>query len=148
MAEDQAQTPEKVQEQPQEPDYKALYEQAQADVDKWKALSRKNEARAKAAAEDRSSNAEIAALQDELAAIKHERQRDLWVSQAIKDNGLDIKDAPLIIADNEVDVVAKAQALKARLDSAPKFSPYKDSGESKKSEKTPEQEFAEFMKGM
>ena len=57
MAEEQAQTPEKVQEQPQEPDYKALYEQAQADVDKWKALSRKNEARAKAAAEDRSSNA-------------------------------------------------------------------------------------------
>ncbi len=140
--------------QEQEPDYKAMYEQAQtqldaakADAEKWKSMSRKNEARAKAAAE-RSDNAEIAALQDKLAAMEHERDLNAWVHKAIKDNGLTLDDAPLISANTEEEVIERAKALKTRIDNAPKFSPYKDSGETKAKAKTPEQVFADFMKGL
>ena len=59
-----------------EPDYKALYEAAQADAEKWKALSKKNEGRAKsnagAAKSLEDATAQLADLTARLEALEGE----------------------------------------------------------------------------
>lgn len=63
----------------QEPDYKALYEKSQKDVEKWKAMSRKNEERAKgnagAASELEGANAQLAEVLQRLNAIEGENAK-------------------------------------------------------------------------
>ena len=63
----------------QEPDYKALYEKSQKDVEKWKAMSRKNEERAKgnagAASELEGANAQLADVLQRLNAIEGENAK-------------------------------------------------------------------------
>ncbi len=62
-----------------EPDYKALYEQAKADAERWKTQSRKNESRAKsnagAARELDDATQQLADLSARLAAIEGENER-------------------------------------------------------------------------
>lgn len=64
--------------EPTEPDYKALYEQAKADAEKWKAQSRKNESRAKAnsgaASELEQNKSQLQELSERLSSLEKENE--------------------------------------------------------------------------
>ena len=82
-----------------EPDYKALYEKAQADAERWKAQSRKNESRAKSnagAARDLDEvnqqvaelSQQLAAIQGENAALKAQAARSALVAKVAAETGV------------------------------------------------------------
>lgn len=75
-----------------EPDYKALWEAAQADAEKWKALSRKNEGRAKANEDATHQLADLSerltAIETENATLKADAERRKIVSEVAKDTGV------------------------------------------------------------
>ena len=104
-----------------EPDYKAMYEQAQADAEKWKALSRKNEAKYKEAANAPSADAdEIAQLREQLDTMKHNQEVADWKATAMAANGLSASDAAWVTGSTQEEINASAAAFKARIDAVPK----------------------------
>lgn len=105
-----------------EPDYKALYEQAQADAEKWKAQSRKNESRAKSnagAAKDleeanaqlESLSARIAAIEDENSTLKAEAERTALVAKVAATTGVPEPIVASLSAQDEETLSAAATAI-------------------------------------
>ncbi len=105
-----------------DPDYKALYEQAQADADKWKAQARKNEGRAKsnAGAAKSLESAEqqlqdlsqrLAAIEGENATLKANAQRAALVSEVAKETGVSEAIVSTLAANDKEALTAAATAI-------------------------------------
>jgi len=105
-----------------EPDYKALYEQAKADAEKWKAHSRKNEERAKSNAgaarelgdatqqlEDLSKR--LAAIEGENAQLKAEAERAQLVAKVAAATGVPEQIVAALAATDEESLTVQAQAV-------------------------------------
>ena len=122
-------------------DYKALYEQAardleaaQADVEKWKGLSRKNEGRAKtnagAAKDLEDANAQLAdlsarlsAIEGENAALKASAARSALVASVAKATGVPEAIVSSLAASDEKALTDAATAI-AEAYKAPGGAPY------------------------
>ena len=122
-------------------DYKALYEQAardletaQADVEKWKELSRKNEGRAKtnagAAKDLEQASAQLADLTKRLEAIETENNalkataaRAALVKKVAADTGVP-EDIVATLAPNDEKALAEAATAIANAFKAPGGAPY------------------------
>ena len=107
--------PEVLEAETAEPDYKALYEQAHADAEKWKALSRQNEGRAKANA-DAASELEdlsktLAAIEGENAALKAQAERNALVAKVASETGVPESIVATLAADEEDALTAAATAI-------------------------------------
>lgn len=105
-----------------EPDYKALYEQAKADAEKWKAQSRKNEARAKGNAGAAKSLEELTAqfqelteqfnsIKNENSSLKAEAERSAIVSKVAKETGVPASIVGALAATDEEGLTAAATAI-------------------------------------
>lgn len=106
----------------EEPDYKALYEQAQADADKWKERSRKNEGRAKSNAEAargyEDATQQLAdltkrldALEGENATLKAQAARNALVAKVAKSTGVPEGIVASLSAQDEDALSAAATAI-------------------------------------
>lgn len=106
----------------EEVDYKALYEQAKADADKWKAQSRKNESRAKtnagaardleeANAQLESLSARIAAIEDENSTLKAEAERTALVAKVASATGVPEAIVSTLAANDEQTLTDAATAI-------------------------------------
>ena len=107
-----------------EPDWKALYEQAQADAERWKGLSRKNEGKAKSNAEAARANAEaadqlaelsqrLAAIEGENAALRAQAERSALVAKVAKETGLDASIVSALNGGDEESLAEQARAIAA-----------------------------------
>lgn len=106
----------------EEPDYKALYEQAKADADKWKAQSRKNESRAKAnsgAATELEQNKtqlqelseRLSALEQENSSLKESAKRKQLVAEVAKETGVPESIVSQLAANDKDSLTAAATAI-------------------------------------
>lgn len=100
-----------------EPDWKALYEQALADAEKWKAMSRRNEGKAKANADAADQLADLskrlAAIEGENAALKASAERAETVRAVAAETGVP---EPIVAQLAPTDREALAAAAKAIAD--------------------------------
>lgn len=106
----------------EEPDYKALYEQAKADADKWKSLSKKNEGRAKhnagAAKSLEEATAQLAdltqrleALEGENTSLKANAERSDLVKKVSEETGVPEAIVSTLAATDEEGLTAAAKAI-------------------------------------
>ena len=106
----------------EEPDYKALYEQAQAEADKWKERSRKNEGRAKSNAEAAKGYEDatqqladltkrLDALEGENATLKAQAARSALVAKVAKSTGVPEGIVASLSAQDEDALSAAATAI-------------------------------------
>lgn len=105
-----------------EPDYKALYEKAKADADKWKAQSRKNESRAKAnsgAASELEQNKtqlqelseRLSALEQENTSLKESAKRNQLVAEVAEETGVPESIVSQLAANDKKGLTAAATAI-------------------------------------
>ena len=98
-----------------EPDYKALWEQAKADADKWKAMSRKNEGKAKSNAdaaqqlEDLSQR--LSTIEEENARLKADADRATLVSKVAVATGVPESIVAALRPSDEEALTQAAQAI-------------------------------------
>ena len=96
-------------------DYKALWEQAQADAEKWKALSRQNEKRAKsnesAAVDLDEISKRLAAIEDENAQLKTAAEHRKLVAKVAKDTGVPETIVATLAATDEKALAEAATAI-------------------------------------
>ena len=96
-------------------DYKALWEQAQADAEKWKALSRQNEKRAKsnesAASDLDEISKRLAAIEDENAQLKTAAEHRKLVAKVAKDTGVPETIVATLAATDEKALTEAATAI-------------------------------------
>lgn len=96
-------------------DYKLLWEQAQAEADKWKAMSRKNEGKAKANADAADQLADLsqrlAAIEGENAALKEQAERAALVARVAKATGLDASIVGALNGADEETLTRQATAI-------------------------------------
>ena len=106
----------------EEPDYRALYEQAKSDVAKWKAQSRKNESRAKAnsgAATELEQNKtqlqelseRLSALEKENTSLKETAKRKKIVAKVANETGVPEAIVSQLAANDEESLTAAATAI-------------------------------------
>lgn len=106
----------------EEIDYKALYEQAKADAEKWKSQSRKNESRAKSNAGAAKSLEEttaqmqklaerLSAIESENTSLKAEAQRKQLVAKVAKETGVSASIVGMLAAEDEEALTAAANAI-------------------------------------
>lgn len=99
----------------QEPDYKALYEQALADAEKWKTMSRKNESKAKTNADAVDQLADLSkrleAIEGENAALKASAQRAEMVHAVAADTGVPENIVAALSATDKDELTAAAKAI-------------------------------------
>lgn len=100
-----------------EPDYKALYEQAAADVEKWKAMSRKNEGKAKSNADAAEQLADLsqrlAAIEAENGALKAAESRRALVAKVAASTGVPEAIVSSLAANDEKSLTEAATAIGA-----------------------------------
>lgn len=98
-----------------EPDWKALYEQALADVDKWKTMSRKNEGKAKSNADAAEQLADLserlAAIEGENAALKASAERSALVAKVAKATGVPEQVVSALSANDEKALTEAATSI-------------------------------------
>lgn len=98
-----------------EPDYKALYEQAQEEIGKWKSFSRKNESRAKnnegAATQLADLTKRLEALEGENTTLKAEAERKQLVAKVAKGTGVPESIVSMLSAEDEKALTAAAKAI-------------------------------------
>lgn len=105
-----------------EPDYKALYEKAQADAEKWKAQSRKNESRAKAnsgaATELEQNKTQLQELSERLSSLEKENEtlkatakRAKLVAEVAEETGVPESLVSQLAANDKEGLVAAATAI-------------------------------------
>lgn len=110
----------------QEPDYKAMYEASQAELEKTKAYSRKHEAQAKSNAEKaklydeaqtkaRSVEERLAALESENKALRDARDRADVVARVAKATGLDAATVSMLNGADEDQLTEQATAVRSML---------------------------------
>lgn len=99
----------------EEPDYKALYETAQAEADKWKALSRKNEQQARsnadAASQLRDLTQRLAAIEGERDQLKAQREHDALVAKVAQATGVPASIVSTLAATEEEALTQAATAI-------------------------------------
>lgn len=114
-------------EQQPEPDYKALYEQALADAEKWKTMSRKNEGKAKSNADAAGQLADLsqrlAAIEGENAALKAQAERNELVDRVAQATGLDHSIVAALNGVDETSLTEQAQAIAALRPKGAPFAP-------------------------
>lgn len=143
MADEQQAEPEQSAEQQeasgQEPDYKALYEKAQKDLERTKAYSRKHEAQAKANAEKakafdaaqtkaRTVEERLAALESENASLRAERDRAALVESVARATGLDAAIVGALNGADEDALTEQANAVKAAIGPNRRYPAVSDQG--------------------
>lgn len=98
-----------------EPDWKAMYEQAAADAEKWKAMSRKNEAKAKGNADAAEQLADLserlAAIEAENGALKAQAARTELVSKVAASTGVPEAIVASLAANDEDALTRAATAI-------------------------------------
>lgn len=116
----------------QEPDYKALYEKAQSDLERAKANSRKWEDRSKAnadkakafdASQEKAKTVEerLAALERENADLRAARDRSALVESVAKSTGLDASIVGALNGADEDALTEQANAVKAAMGSGRRY---------------------------
>lgn len=98
-----------------EPDWKALYEQAASDVEKWKTMSRKNEGKAKLNADAADQLADLserlAAIEGENAALKASAERSALVARVTKATGVPEQVVSALSANDEKALTEAATSI-------------------------------------
>lgn len=113
-----------------EPDYKALYEKAQADAEKWKSLSRKNESKAKtnseAAANFEQLQEQMKQLTEQMQSIQSERdtlkaaeERRVMVDKVAADTNLPVSVIGALSGTDEDTLREQAESLKQAIPTYP-----------------------------
>lgn len=139
----------------QEPDYKALYEKAQADLDKAKESSRKWEGRSKANAEKAKAYDEsqakaktveerLAALEQENASLKAARDRADVVSRVAKATGLSESVVAMLNGTDEDALTQQAEGVKAAIGGTRRYPAVGDRGPATGSKPMTEDDFAKI----
>lgn len=137
-----------------EPDYKALYEESQAEVAKWKAFSRKNESKAKANSDAATSLEQLQeqmsklmeqmqGIQSENSALKAKEQRRELVAKVASETSLPESVIGALSGNDEETLTEQAQALKAAIPAYP--SRTDDGGTGKPSTASNAQRFGEII---
>lgn len=116
--------------EPTEPDYKALYEKAQADAEKWKSLSRKNESKAKANGEAAANfeqlteqmkqlTEQMQSIQSERDALKAAEERRVLVEKVATDTNLPVSVIGALSGADEDALMEQAKSLKQAIPTYP-----------------------------
>lgn len=137
-----------------EPDYKALYEKAQADAEKWKSLSRKNESKAKANGEAAANfeqlteqmkqlTEQMQSIQSERDALKAAEERRVLVEKVATDTNLPVSVIRALSGADEDALMEQAKSLKQAIPAYPTRSD--DGGSSKPSTTSNAQRFGEIL---